>query len=194
MKSIITLITMSVVTLACAIAVAATTTYSQKFTTTHPAKATGITLKWSTGAQPKTVTLTFPSGMEWIPPAKDHTKIGTGTASFKGMPSRSITVYSAHNPMTGMTLVISNPVGVSYSLNASFAHMGAQMVISIPAFRIPPSTLTGISLTVKGSTQHPFVRTPRTCPSSKVWKFSATFAYPSGTRQTLNSTSACVRH
>jgi hypothetical protein len=203
MRRITTLIMVLAAALACAVAVAATTqSYSQKYTTTHPRQATGMTVRWSaratnggTPAQPKTVTLTFPKGMGLDPFAVDATaKIGSGTAVFSGTPARPITVYNRRP--TGMTLVISNPVGMSVTLQAQYAGMGSQLVIPIPKFKIPPAVLTGMSLTIKGgSTQRPFMRTPRTCPSSKAWKFSAAFVYPAGTpTQMLNSTTACVKH
>lgn len=75
--------------------------------------------------------------------------------------------------------------------------MRAGLVIPIPKFNIPPAVLIGISVTIKGGTIHrPFLRTSRTCPSSKVWKFSGAFVYRTGTprRVVTYSTSACVRH
>lgn len=197
-------ITFVIVALAvtCAVALAANSeTYSQKFTTTHPNQATGMTLRWSAKAQPTTVTLSFPAGTTADPGAvKSGAKIGTGTATFRNMPSRSITVFNRTTPGhvgDGVTLVLYNPVGTAVSLKASYAGMGSQLVIPIPKFKIPPAVLTGISVTIKGGTAHrPFLKTPRTCPSSKVWKFSGAFVYPTGTpkRVVTYSTSACVRH
>ena len=190
--------------LMCAVALAATMqTYSQKFTTTHPGQATGMTLRWTTShparsrlvVQPKTVTLTFPNGTKIDtgavgPGAKS--KVGSGTAVFGvGTPARTVTVYSAGPG--GIALVISNPVGISYRLNAKYAHMGRELVIPIPTFRIPPAVLTGLSLTIKGgSATRPYLRTPRTCPTGG-WKFSAVFVYQGPPTEVLNSTSACVK-
>jgi hypothetical protein len=141
--------------------------------------------------QPKTVTITFPSGMPISPP-KAGTKVGTGTAVFsKGTPSRPIIVYSA-GP-TGVRLDVLNSVGVKYTMNAPFTHMGSQMVIHVPAFKIPPASLTGLSVTFKGGTANrPFLKTPRY--SKGGWKFTATFAYQGHPTQVLHSTSACVKH
>jgi hypothetical protein len=210
MRRITTLIVVLAAALTCAIAVAATTqTYSQKFTTTHPGRETATTLKWYTfhGAhsqlitQPKTVTLTFPKGMKIDPGAvRSGGNLGSGMATFgQGTPPRPITIVNRTTPGhvgDGITLVISNSVGISYSLKAQYAGMGTQLVIPVPTFRIPPAVLTGISVVIKGgSTHRPYLKTPSICPSSKAWKFSATFVYPAGTpTQVLNSTSACVKH
>jgi hypothetical protein len=199
-KLMITLIFASLAV--CAVALAANSqTYSQKFTTTHPGQATGITLRFSTKTQPKTVTLTFPAGMTIDPGAvKSGAAIGTGTATFQGTPPRSITVLnrvSAGHANDGVTLVLANPVGLSVSLKASYAGMGSQLVIPIPKFSIPPAVLTGLSVSIKGGSAHrPLLKTPRICPSGKVWKFSAAFAYPAGKpKRAVNySTSACVKH
>jgi hypothetical protein len=188
--------------LMCAVALAGTIqTYSQKFTVKHPGQATGMTLRTSARAtggatpkQPKTVTLTFPSGMKLDPFSIGATaKIGSGTATFIGTPARTVTVYNRRP--TGMTLVISNPVGMSVTMNGQYAHMGGQLVLTIPKFRIPPAVLSGLSLSIKaGSTKQPFMRTPTKCPAGG-WKFSAAFVYPAGTpREVLSSTSACVKH
>jgi hypothetical protein len=180
----------------CAVALAATTqTFSQKFATTHPKRATSLSVRWSASKQPKSVTLTFPQGLTWGQ-LSSNSKVGTGTATFgHNMPPRTITVYTTSSPGPGMTLVIANPVGLTVRVNAYFAHMGAQLVIPIPKFNIPPATLTGMSLTLKGgSTSHPFVRTPSTCPSSKGWRSMASIAYPTGASKVLISTSACVKH
>jgi hypothetical protein len=191
MRKFITLIIAGLLALMSAVALAATTTtYSQKFTTTHPNRATGMTLKWSTKVQPKTVTITFPANFPINPP-KAGTKVGSGTATFsKGTPPRPVIAYSTGPG--GMRLDVLNSVGVKYTMNVPFVHMGSQMVIHVPAFKIPRATLTGLSVTFKGGTaKRPFLLTP---PYAKGgWKFTAAFAYP-GRTEVLHSTSACVKH
>jgi hypothetical protein len=188
MRKFITLIIAGLLALMSAVALAATTTtYSQKFTTTHPNRATGMTLKWSTKVQPKTVTITFPTSFPINPP-KAGTKVGSGTATFSHMPSRAVVAYSTGPG--GMRLDVLNSVGMKYSLNVRYTHMGRGMAISVPAFKIPRATLTGLSVTLKGGTaKRPFLLTP---PYAKGgWKFTAAFAY-SGRTEVLHSTSACV--
>jgi hypothetical protein len=190
--------------LMCSVALAGTAmqTYSQKFTTAHPGQATGMTLRWTTGppprsslvVQPRTVTLTFPTGTKIDGGAVTRgAKVGSGTAVFgASTPARPVIAYDAG--LTGITLVIPNSVGVSYSLNAKYTDMGRELVIRIPTFRIPPAVLTGLSLTIKGgSAKRPYLKTPSSCPTGG-WKFSAVFVYSGLPTETLSSTSACVKH
>lgn len=191
MRKFITLIVAGLLALMSAVALAATTTtYSQKFTTTHPNRATAMTLKWSTKAQPKTVTITFPANFPINPP-KAGTKVGSGTATFGNMPSRPVVAYSTGPG--GMRLDVLNSVGVKYSMNVSYTHMGKAMVIHVPAFKIPPASLTSLSVTFKGGTVHrPFLLTPPYVKGG--WRFTATFAYQGHPTQVLHFTSACVKH
>jgi hypothetical protein len=213
MRKFIIFITVGLALVLCASAMATTPTFSAKFTTTHPNRATGLTLKWVTKYQPTKVTISFPgyTGKRGIPsPAaqraslqlnptavKDGGKVGSGTATFagKGVPSRTVTALN-HQPATGngVSLVVNNAVGVPYTLKGAWDSFGAQLVLSVPAFKTPRATLTGISVTLKGGTAHrPFLKTPQVCPKGG-WKFSAAFVYHGHPTQVLHSTSACVMH
>jgi hypothetical protein len=197
--------------LLCAGALAATTpTFSAKFTTTHRNTATALTLKWATKYQPARVRISLPgyTGKRGIPDraaqraslqldpmaVKNGGQVGTGRATFggSGVASRSITALN-YWPATGngVSLRVNNSVGVPYILIGSWDSFGAQLALSVPAFKIPPATMTGLTVTLKGGTAHrPFLKTPQTCPKGG-WKFSVTFAYNGHKSQTLVSHAAC---
>lgn len=191
--------------LSASVALAATTqTYSQKFTTKHPGQSTGLTFAASStgtgGAAPvqaKTVTLTFPAGTKIDTGAvKSGAEVGSGKATVLvgGVTAMSLDV-TASNRKGGMTLSVVNPLGHPIVLKPGLS--GGKLTLLIPKFNVAGQTIIlsklSLSISKAGSAKRPYARTPKKCPAGG-WKFTGSFVYVDGTKQTLTSKSACVKH
>ncbi len=179
-------------------------TYSQKFTTSHPRTASGMTFSAANTAevpvQAKTVTLTFPAGTKIDtgalakcsnPPAcPTASKIGSGKANV----GLAVDV-TAYNRAGGMALIVSNPVGPAVILTPKLK--GTKLTLQIPSLTFNGQTLVLSKLTLNirkaGTAKRPYIRTPATCPAGG-WQFTAAFVYVDRTKTTLTSTSACKKH
>jgi hypothetical protein len=196
------------------VALAATQqTYSQKFTTKHPGKSSGMTFSAAasdpTGAPPvqaKRVVLTFPAGTRVNTgavsrcvnaskcPAKSQ--IGSGQAVvLLGTAPQKLSV-AAYNRAGGMVLAISNPLGAPVILKPTLS--GSTLTLQIPSLRYGAVAilLTRLSLNIKQQGVGPkaYVRTPAACPKAGAWTFGAKFSYIDGTVTSLSSRSPCTAH
>ena len=183
---------------------APTQTNGQKFTTKHPGQSTGLTFAASStgtgGAAPvqaKTVTLAFPAGTKIDTGAvKSGAEVGSGKATvlIGGLAPMSLDV-TASNRKGGMTLSVSNPLGTPIVLKPGLS--GGKLTLIIPKFSVSGQTIVlsklALSISKAGTAKRPYARTPKSCPAGG-WKFTGSFAYLDGSKQTLTSKSACVKH
>lgn len=188
-----------------AVAAVITQKYTQKFTTNHPGQASGMTFQAGGSPQAKSVTLTFPAGTvintkavaacgKTAKTCSVASKVGSGTAVVRLGTTSLATNVTAYNRVGGMTIIVTSPVKPDVVLRPTLTKGVLQ--IPIPSLVIAGSKITLTSLTLKvnkiGSGSRAYLRTPPTCPKSKVWAFTGRFTYPGGAVKTLKSASPCV--
>jgi hypothetical protein len=163
--------------------------------------------KVDTGAAPQCKNL----DTQKDPPCPNNTKIGSGHAQVLSpfVPSDPLdATVTAYNRKGGLWLYVVS-LGNQIKLKPTFK--GLTLKTAVPPTCIPPSTnqggqckdangnpgkelvLTEFDLKTKPAKKGKkvFLKSPPSCPKSKLWKFSAHIVYSDGSTADYPSTSAC---